>query len=759
MDISLDAITSNPKTNARALLRISLESALYIAIFTFGLILRVVQLDAVSLNGVEAHEALAALHRVQPHMTENPAIANNPLMALINQFLFFVITDNNFTARIATAIVGALLILTPYLWRERLGRVAALVMSLFICISPVALVASRTMGGVIWTMFFAMITVWAFDHAHQKQDKGLAILVSACVGIMLFLTEPTGAFTVVGLVFGALFALWTRHDTRNTWLSTVGQVTRAWPWRDALLLTLGIILVVGTGLFASPNSLTFVGSTFYRLLSGFVSRPDDLPAAFALVVALRYDLGLVLFGLLGMYFALVEGDQFSRFLAGWLFFSVIVSVFYQNSTPDAALWIVIPAAGLAARLTTQMLRDPSIGYWEVPRWAIPVHAFITASLLVSIAINTTRISHVLYLEARPFGYHFLTNPLHSAEISSLDDNISQNVYQIDTASNVTVSFVAQIWRYQGDIEPIMRVVVEEPQANGEVQEVLVAGPYTYDELKDGVAISLRGSNRYLIKVSRSVDQSNARGQYAFITHPPNAIEGNSLFNYRLDAPFFWTLVRSLSNQNLPPLTLMITVFLLMLLLISYFLAGSIWGSRTAWRGVGFGFLIYFLIYGMGLGWQASTVYANDPRELWYNAEPAPQHLNTIIQTLEDMSIQAHGIRNAIEITVLGKNDTPLAWALRNFPNAVYVNSIGGDTNTEAVIVPYAQRNTNLSGDYVGQDFALSQMWHWSTLSWADFPSWLMLRETSTDPIDTERVMLWIRKDVYGVQEVIPTQSN
>lgn len=757
MDISLNSAPSIPVTQSRALLQISLEALVYLAIFMLALGLRLAQLDDAPLSATQAHEAIAALHRIDPAMTENPAIARNPLMALTNQVLFFLLSANNFTARVSTALVGTLLVVGAWLWRDRLGPTAAILMALFLAISPTALASARLMGGVTWTMAVALVVVWAMLRAAERRDKGLAVLATVGVSAMLFLTEPTGAITVLGLGFGLLVATWINRNDGVRLEQHIADIVAAWPWRDALLATLATIVVIGTGFFATPEGLTSVGNTIYHLVADLTSRPPELPMAFALLVALRYDVGLVLFGLLGMYFALVQEDRFSRFLAGWLMFSVAMSILYQNPPPDAALWIVVPGAALTARLATQMLRNPSIGYWVVPNWGVPVHAFITASLLIAIALNAIRISHVVYLETRPFGYHFISSPQHGGEISTINSAIPENTYQIEAVANL--SFVVQIWRFDGNVEPTMRVVTQQVLPSGGSEEVLVSGPFAYDELRKGVVVSLRSGGTYYLKVAQPFDQPDTYGQFALLTHPPEAIESGPLFNYQLDMPFFWTLVRSLANQKVPPFTIMITVFLVLLLVIGYFLAGSVWGSRAAWRGLGFGILLYLMLYSMGLGWQISVVYADDPRELWHFSDPSPLRTAALVETLGDMSLQAEGINNAISITVKGANDTPLAWSLRNFPHVKYVNSVGVETDTQAVIVPFEEQDTILGADYVGQDYILSQSWRLSYLNWTDFLAWLSLRETRIQPLDDEWIMLWVRKDVYGVREVIPTQSQ
>lgn len=757
MDISLNTAPSTPVTQSRVRLRISLEALVYLAIFVLALGLRLAQLDDAPMNAYQAHEAIAALHRINPDMTESPAIAQNPLVALTNQVLFFLSSASNFTARISTVLVGTLLVMGAWLWRERLGPTAAILMALFLAISPTAIASARLMGGVTWTMAVALVVVWAVLRVAERRDGGLAVLTTVGVGAMLFLTEPTGAITVLGLGFGLFAAIWVNQNDGVRLGKTIASILAAWPWRDALLATASAIVVVGTGFFATPDGLTSVGNTIYHLFDGFVSRPSEQPMAFALIVALRYDLGLVLFGLLGMYFAFAEGDRFARFLAGWLIFSIMMSILYQNAPPDAALWIVVPGAALTARLATQMLRNPSIGYWVVPNWGVPVHAFITASLLVAVALNAIRISHVVYLEAQPFGFHFIGSPQHGGEISTLNSAIPENTYQIEIPSNL--SFVVQIWRFDGNVEPTMRVVAQQPLPDGGTEEVLVAGPFDYNALRDGVVVSLRTAGIYYLKVSRPFDQPDSYGQFALLTHPPDAIESGPLFNYHLDMPLFWTVVRALSNQKVSPFTIMITVFLVMLLVIGYFLAGSIWGSRAAWRGVGFGTLVYLLMYSTGLGWQISVVHADDPRELWQYTDPAAQHAESLVKTLEDMSFQSDGITNTISITVKGANDTPLAWALRNFPNVEYVNSVGVETDAQAVIVPFDEQDTILGADYVGQDHIMSRTWRTSYLNWTDFLAWLSLRETIIEPLPDEWIMLWVRSDVYGVREVIPTQSD
>ena len=188
MDITLQQEQSVTPSRNIVFTTISVETLCYIVIFALAIGLRVISLGGVTLNDLEAHEALAALHRAEPDMTATPAIANYPLMAFFNQFAFFLLNASTPLARLSTAIVGALMVWGPYLWRRQLGLTAALATSLLLAISPVALAASRTMGGT-WSgqcrLFLCLI--WLIDRFFDSADRFYAILATIVFGMIAFL--------------------------------------------------------------------------------------------------------------------------------------------------------------------------------------------------------------------------------------------------------------------------------------------------------------------------------------------------------------------------------------------------------------------------------------------------------------------------------------------------------------------------------------------------------------------------------------------
>lgn len=758
--------------------RVSLEALIYLGLFVFGAVLRLVGLGTTTLDERQSHEALAALHRVNSKLAGEAIIADSPLMALANQISFFLLDHSAISARLATALMGSLLILCPVLWRRYLGRTGSIVLAMLLTVSPIALASSRTMGAATWTMVLVFLGMWFVGEFADKKEKYQGIAATMMFGGVFLLTEPTGIITLLGLLVGLLFAVWlsrVQSVTQRTVnpLKTIDSTLKQWPWLDGLMATVVFILVVGTGFFTVPDGLSSVGNTFYLFVQGIAERAENMPSAFALLIALRYDFGIIVFGLIGLYFALREGDFFSRFLSGWFIWALVMGLLYAGATPDAGLWITVPAACLTTTLVVRMLRSAEIGHWVVPGWAIPVHAVCSLALIIAIVLNVVIVGRTVQRETAPRYYHqteISPIAMDSVRIGTFDENAAENTFELIVTAPLATTL--QLWRMDDSIQPIMCVVsdpagrcfIDELTATQEqVQlhyERLLNGPYVYDPDNQGIVeqVNFTTPGTYYVRVIQAASENYQRGQFALLTHAENAEETGILGafkGYKLDIPAIWVLLRSLSNQGQPSVPLMVIVFTFFLLVISFFLAGSLWGSRAAWRGVGFGFLLYFMTYGLGLGWQASVTFANDPRELW-QVNPPLTKMNALVETLEQMSRfdkSTRGEKDKITITVQAPDDGALAWALRDFDNVEYVDGVGLEVATGAVIVPYDETDYVLGADYVGQDFILSETWHLSDLSWMDFISWLSVRETRFDPLIGDRYMLWVRKDVYGVREV------
>lgn len=200
------------------------------------------------------------------------------------------------------------------------------------------------------------------------------------------------------------------------------------------------------------------------------------------------------------------------------------------------------------------------------------------------------------------------------------------------------------------------------------------------------------------------------------------------------------------------LRLLLTILISLLTGVLYFLVGSLWGARAAWRGMALGSLAFMVLFSFGLGGRAALGSPGDPREYWY-ANPVTNDIQELRATLREMSLRDTGDPRLITITAWTPDDGALAWALRDYPNTVFVDGVGPEVNTAAVIMPQIIPPLRMGADYVGKDLVVRQAWDINTLSWKDALMWFYKSDSALAPAPKETDMIWIRKDVYGVEQV------
>ncbi|MBI5957953.1 MAG: hypothetical protein HY866_04410, partial [Chloroflexi bacterium] len=196
----------------------------------------------------------------------------------------------------------------------------------------------------------------------------------------------------------------------------------------------------------------------------------------------------------------------------------------------------------------------------------------------------------------------------------------------------------------------------------------------------------------------------------------------------------------------------ITILVPLLNAVLFFLVGSLWGARSGWRGYALGTLAAGLLLSMGLGGRAALVNSGDPRELWF-INPVTDDVHELRATLRDMSLRNTGEPNLVEVSALVPQDGAIAWALRDYPNTKFVEGVGPEINSPVVIMPWTYPQPAMGADYIGKDLITRQAWDLESLSWRDVIMWLYRSDSKDKPTIGEQMMLWVRKDVYGVQAV------
>ncbi len=590
---------------------VSIELIAYIALMLLSLALRLPELGGIPLNDQEAHEALAVFRAIDPRAVGSPLVAHNPLMFTVNALTMSIVGSDTASARVPTAILGILLVCSLLLFRKWLGSANALIVAALLALSPVLLVASRSMSGAVWSMAVAVGAVYLVLKFVETRWNPYAIAATTLLIMLVLMAEAAGFLTFLGVVIGLFFAYSTVDDPDHYYRRASVEALAAWPWVRSLIIGGAVAGLLATVFLTYPQGLSGIGDVLYQALGGFLTRPAGYPFAYPLLISLVYEPLFWIFGLTGVYIVLKEnGDFLHRALVGWLIASVVWSLIYPSAEPGHALWLTLPLAALSAVAVERALAPVRDRFWIVPLWGPWLHGLAVAATLAIAGINLLGVGRMI----------MSTSP--------------------DTMPNLS--------------KPM---------------QLLMVAPAS------------------------------------------------------------------------------------LLVVITFFLVGSMWGARAAWKGVAIGILIFLGVYSLGAGWHAAVINADDPREL-LQPHPAARNLNLLQQTLRTASLRATGAPYDMPIVVLPPKDAPhddgaLAWMLHRYYYVQYVNELAPTINVPVVIAPRTDEPPKLGASYVGQDFPVYYTWDRRTLGW-DFLTWLYERQTRVQPVGAPRVVVWVRSDIYGV---------
>jgi len=209
--------------------------------------------------------------------------------------------------------------------------------------------------------------------------------------------------------------------------------------------------------------------------------------------------------------------------------------------------------------------------------------------------------------------------------------------------------------------------------------------------------------------------------------------------------------------------ILLTGLTIALMIILFFLVGSIWGSRASWRGMGIGVLIFLGIYSFASGWRAAVFSVDDPREPWRPAPTAP-NLARLENDLKEVSLRVVGTPYDMPVSVQWDDDGAVAWVLRNFKNITFIDNVNPTFNGPAILLPRTtvdikEEKPKLGAAYVGTDYPVRYDFDRSSIQYWDILGWLYERNTRDKPSGTQlRIVLWVRGDVYGAS-VVPTEPG
>ena len=321
------------------------ESILYVIAFILAVALRFIQLGALPLSDTEAEWALQALRVAQG---TRPLLGPQPIYILPTSLLFFLFGTSNFLARFLPALTGSLLILVPYLFRERLNPVSSLLLAFFLALDPGLVSLSRQAGSLIPALTFVLLA-WAFWWNERPRAAGV-------FGGLALLAGPSVWAGLLGL--GLTWLL--RHtmelppasageekQTDTPAASESAGSVRRENLKAALTFGGATILLGGSMFFLSPNGLSAWLNALPVYLTGWV-RPSGVSGSRLIFALLAYQPLALMFGLIAVVRGWWQGRRRYMRLSLWCLAAFLIALLYPGRQVGDLAWMLVPLWALAA---------------------------------------------------------------------------------------------------------------------------------------------------------------------------------------------------------------------------------------------------------------------------------------------------------------------------------------------------------------------------------------------------------------------------
>jgi hypothetical protein len=369
--------------------RLTLEHILYVLAFALALTLRFLHLGALPLSDSEADWAFQALqvargaHPATPALAAGASVGPNPAYVLLTSILFYIFGANNFLARFWPALAGSILVLTPFFFRDRLGRVPALILAFALTFEPGLLAISRTAGSSILAVSFLALA-WAMGREGRYPCAAPTRLAGVFGGLALL----SGLAIWMGLL--ALALAWVigigidkvqKTAANNKTLLTDHWSLVAEHWKTALAYLLGTLLLAGSLFLLAPNGLSAFVASILAYIKGWWTL-SGVRVTHLLTALVAYQLMALVFGLVAFVRGLLRKDRLVISLGSWTVVALLLALAYPARQVADLSWALLPLWTLASLELGRYTRMEGVRGWELAGVTA-----LTISILVFVWLN------------------------------------------------------------------------------------------------------------------------------------------------------------------------------------------------------------------------------------------------------------------------------------------------------------------------------------------------------------------------------------
>ena len=199
------------------------EKAAWGLILLLAVVSRFWDLGARSISWDECTHALFSYHLYRGEGFTHDPMMHGPFLFHANALVYFLFGDSDYTTRIAPALFGVFLVMSPLLLRRWLGRLGTLFASTLFLISPSLLYYSRYLRNEVYIALWMVLLTAALFHFLDDRKPCWLYLGAAALMLSLATKENAYFFGFAGLVFLVEVVVWQRVRGRcRGWLYAGG---------------------------------------------------------------------------------------------------------------------------------------------------------------------------------------------------------------------------------------------------------------------------------------------------------------------------------------------------------------------------------------------------------------------------------------------------------------------------------------------------------------------------------------------------------
>jgi hypothetical protein len=356
-----------PSSSASAKgITVTVEGLIWFGLIVAAAALRLLNLDGLPLTTDEAARALDAARVADGDI---PETWRGDLAAAAASYLFRIVGENDFVARVVPATTGAALV--PVLWfaRPYTGKLAALVVGSFVAISPLFVIYSRSATQYsAGCLLGAVMMVCLFGYLRRPRT-GLVFPLVVALALAPLTDAPAIVAAMAVLVFLVLeTTVFGNRDVREAF-----KAFRSSPlqWVSALLV-IAAAVQLGVTHFGTSLRADLPG---VRLVADMFDLPRDSRSPkyhFALLLA--YDWPILIAGAAAfMFFAvkMASGGReavtpFQRFLLVWTAGGAVTLALVTRREAGQLLILLLPLALLAGSVVQEIASR--LDWSEAGKW-------------------------------------------------------------------------------------------------------------------------------------------------------------------------------------------------------------------------------------------------------------------------------------------------------------------------------------------------------------------------------------------------------